>query len=165
MIRRKLVCAVTGTASLLGLLIVLFVGGCGNSDKPSAPVNPPTIVWQSSGIIWDTTVVKKDHSIMFFLSNSCSWCTKLKNETLKDTAVVRVLNESFNCVAIDPAADSLVQYRDSMLTCSQFLSRFHIRGYPTAYYFDRAGDTLGSVLGYHPAADYLAILTSIRDSA
>lgn len=155
-----------GCLLMLGTLLTQLVISCGDSPKPVAPpqMTAEAIAWQGSGILWDTTAVKKDHSVVFFLAGWCGWCKKLKNETLRDSLVVKMLNESFNCVAIDPDQDSLVRYRDSMVTCRQFNNLFKVSAYPTGFFLARNGDSLDYLGGYVPAEELLRRLLRVRDS-
>ncbi len=152
--------AVTGysQASRLGLIFIcgILAALVACSDNPTAPKPPAqardSVHWSGSSVIYDTSIVKKEYSALFFMASWCGWCNKLKKETLTDTAVVRILNESFNCVGIDPDADTLLQYKDSLVSAAYFTSDLYgVTGYPTIFLLDRTGVSLLRLSGYRPA--------------
>jgi len=137
-------------------------------ERPTAPRGTPpaptTLHWVSTAVIYGNSPGKKDHSLVFILATWCGWCKKLKTETLADTTVVRMLNESFNIAQIDPDSDSLVVYKDSVVTCKQLArSIYGVRGYPTIIAIDRMGEELGAISGYRDPAPFVDVLELILE--
>jgi thioredoxin-related protein len=142
-------------AAAVCICAMVVLSACGDkSTSPPQPVAPhDSVNWVGSGVVYDTSIVKKDHSAIFFMVSWCSWCNKLKKETLTDTAVVRILNESFNSIRIDPDADSLVQYNDTLVSPAYLTSHIYgVSGYPEIDLFDRAGVRRGRLPGFRSAA-------------
>lgn len=156
-----------GRLFLAGLAI-FFCGLCACGNKSTNPdTSPPkldSIHWVGSSIVYDTTVIKKDHSVMFFLASWCGWCKKLKNETLTDTTVIRILNEHYNAVNIDPDADTLVAYQDTMVS-PRYLAEdiYKVSGYPEIDIFNRSGDRIARLIGFRTAAAFVLELDRFRD--
>ncbi|HVP06653.1 MAG TPA: thioredoxin fold domain-containing protein [Candidatus Acidoferrum sp.] len=135
------------------------------NEKPTSPrqqnVARDTVHWVGSEIAYDTSITKKDFTMMLFSATWCGWCKKLKRETLTDTTVVRILNDSFNCVCIEEDADSLVRYKDTLVSPEYLASDiFAVTGYPTIYFLDRAGVCMSSLIGYRPAGTLAGELES-----
>jgi thioredoxin-related protein len=107
---------------------------------------------------------KKDISIIFVLADWCGWCKRLKSETLADTSVIRLLCESYNIVNLNPDEDSLVVCGDSTVSCRMMAREvLGVRGFPTMVFFNHAGDIIGPIVGYKPAATFIDILERMKD--
>jgi thioredoxin-related protein len=146
----------------VGLVAVLVGCNKGNESPPLAPTPAAdSIVWVSSSTIFDTTMIKRDHSVVFFLTDWCHWCTKLKNEVLTDQEVIGILATFYNAVKVNPDIDSLVAYRDTMISCRSFAGECGVAGYPYAVVFDRHGTIKGRIVGYADAAYYAHLLDSL----
>src|SRR5512140_1951051 len=137
----------------LGVMVVLIAAlYCLSCDKkgttPAQIQSNPSIHWVSTVVIYDSTAVKKNYSILFFEADWCGWCTKLRNETLRDTQVVRILNDSFNCSTIDIESDTPLRYFVSTVTCHQLAGIYGVSGIPDMRFLDRKGLTIGRAGGY-----------------
>lgn len=149
-------------------LVGAFLASCAD-DTPTKPSTEPpatdSLHWVSTAVIYGDAAGKKDHSLLFVLSPLCPWCRKLKNETLADTSIIRTLNASFNVAQIDPNSDSLVTYKDSMVTCRQMSrSIYHVSGYPETIALSREGDELGRIEGYLSPGEFLRAVDSVMAS-
>jgi thioredoxin-related protein len=157
------------TAALAAAVLTgAFLASCAHDNPTEPSTEPPasdSLHWISTAVIYGDAVGKKDHSLLFVLTPLCPWCRKLKNETLTDTSVIRTLNASFNVAQIDPNSDSLVTYKDSMVTCRQMSrSIYHVSGYPETIALNREGDELGRIEGYLSPGEFLRVVDSVLAS-
>jgi thioredoxin-related protein len=143
--------------------IALFLTAC--SKKSTEPEPKESLTWVSTAVLYDTTIEKKDHSLLFFFTDWCYWCQKLKKETLTDPRVVRVLNESFNISQVNPQADSLVVYFDTTVTCGALANIYDVKSIPQTCVLDRPGDLLVKISGYKTPDQFLQMLESIRNGS
>ena len=159
-------------SSALGAVMAATLSGiiptC-SKESHNAPSQPrpsarDSVHWTGTAAVYDTSIIKNDRSVIFFLASWCGWCNKLKNETLKDSTVIRILNESFNAVAIDPDADTQVVYFDTTVSARDLCNDIYsVHAFPTIYFFDRAGTAISSTAGYRDASTFANQLIAIRD--
>jgi hypothetical protein len=119
--------------------------------------------WQGTSILYDSLALKKDHSLLFVLASWCSWCRRLKSQTLVDSTVIRLLGESFTIAQIDPDSDSLVAYTDGSVSC-RFMANtiYRVGNYPTIIILNAKGVETGRLIGYYDPSEFTGILDSIR---
>jgi len=146
---------------ILAALLLFF--GCGDKGNPAVGGNDDlsAINWVGTDKVYSDSADKKQCSFIFFYADWCGWCKKMEKETFSDTAVVRIINESFNAVRINGESDTLVVYRDSALSCRGMVEYYGITGYPTTCFFKGAGQYIIPVLGYKSAQVFRQILDTI----
>lgn len=84
--------------------------------------------------------------MIFFYTQQCGFCNKMKTETFTDPKVSGML-ENFVCVRIDGGKDR------------EFAElAYKVRGYPTIVFHGRTGEILERVDGYQSAAEFLGVL-------
>lgn len=143
------------------LLVIAGLASCGHKGPTKSD---GTLNWVNTSVLYDQRIAKKDHSLLFVMTSWCGWCKKLKSETLADTAVCQILNESFNVAQIDADSDSLVAYMDTTVTCRYFSGMiYHVGGYPTTVVLTKEGKLMGAIGGYQNADDFKGLLIRIRD--
>ncbi len=106
---------------------------CTSKDTPPADVAPVVveeIKWIDAGDADAESIITRSATenkiiLMFFHHNKCKWCKQMANETFKDQAVVRIVNENFIPVFVD------VEEHPAMV------ADFGIEAYP-AYWFGKA---------------------------
>ena len=155
--------------TVLALFAGAALGSC-SGKKSTAPASEEpaettdtTLTWVGTDVVYRDVAGKHDHSIIFVLAEWCGWCQRLKRETLTDSTVIHMLNESFNCVHLNPDADSMVAYQDSMVTCHDLASRIYgVNGYPTMLFFKGNGDFIGPAPGYKNVENFRALLDTVK---
>ncbi|MCG8616085.1 MAG: thioredoxin fold domain-containing protein [Desulfobacterales bacterium] len=94
---------------------------------------------------------KSDRPIfLYFGAPWCTYCTKLKKTTFKDTRVTDYLNRNF--VSIQVNTDN---QRD-------LAKKWRIKGLPTMWFLESDGDKVNSLPGYVGADQFLQILKYIH---
>lgn len=153
-------------ACLLGMILLLSLAACGG-DKSVSSDDPPVyteLQWVGTEVVYRDTPGKKDVSIVFVLADWCGWCRRLKQETLADTTVIRMLGMWYNIVNLNPDLDTMVVCGDSMVTCRQMARDvFDVGGVPTMVFLQRNGTIIGPMVGYRDAAQFAGELERLRD--
>ena len=152
-----------GTKKLMILIMLIPVLLCTCEKRvtyhESEPADYPTITWVGTDVIYDPYAVKQDLSLIVFMNDNDDECKKFNSQTLTDTAVVRIINESFNIARIDPLADTLVIYYGTPTSCSHLASSiYNITTLPTTCLLDANGAYLNRWTGFimpNTFADYL----------
>lgn len=83
--------------------------------------------------------------VLFFTSESCTWCRKMQVSTFTDESV-RALGEKFLFVRLD--ADEQ----------EELSARYRVRGLPTLVVLDAGGQTLANRAGYQAAGKFVRFL-------
>lgn len=148
---------------MVGLVAAVLACQDSRLNAPYYPLVPPdSITWVSSSVIYDQSIDKRGHTIVFFMVDWCGWCRKLKSEVLTDSTVITMLTMHYNSVLINPDVDTPVPYLDSALSGGAFADAYHVTGYPHAIVFNRSGEVRHRISGYYPAAYYAYCLDSLR---
>lgn len=153
------------TTIVLGLALAAIIS-CSRDSQLISPTEPSIehINWVSSSVVYQPLLTKRDYSAVFFLTDWCGWCTKMKQNTLVDPEVIRLLDSAFNSVAVNPDADSMVYHRDSLVTCTQFARIYGITGVPTVVFFDRQGNVLVKAPGYREPVYFIEVLRAVLNA-
>lgn len=151
---------------LLGVILILSLAACGG-DKSVTNDDPPVyteLQWVGTEVVYRDTPGKKDVSIVFVLADWCGWCQKMKNETLTDTTIIRMLGSWYNIVNLNPDLDTMVVCGGSMVTCRQMARDvFDVGGVPTMVFLQRDGTIIGPLIGYRDATQFAGELERLRD--
>jgi thioredoxin-related protein len=151
---------------ILVCLASLLIGiGCGNNPTDPPENSGANIEWVSTAVLYDTTITKKDYSLILFVTSWCGWCTQMEQVTMIDPRVATIMNESFNCAKIDIEANTQVMYFDSLVTCQQFAGIYGVSSIPQTHILDRTGTWLGKIDGYRAPDSYASLLDAIRNGS
>jgi thioredoxin-related protein len=155
---------------LFGLATAIF-WGCGDKptelseSSPESDTAADSILWTSTSVFYNTTIPKADYSLIIFGAPWCEYCQLLEEQTLIDSIVIVIMNESFNCARINVEADSLVAYYDSKVTCEEYALVHEVRGIPSTCILNRGGEMIGKIDGYHSPEHYAVYLDAIRNGS
>lgn len=113
-------------------------GGSSAGRQPVAYAPPPAPSGARSG---------RGNTAYIIMTNSCGYCTKLKNNTLPD-GNVRAELSTLNAQQV---------YADNA-SGRAIASRYGVTGYPTTVVVDPSGAVVKKIVGYYPPNDYAAQL-------
>jgi len=90
--------------------------------------------------------VKKKFLMVYFYSNNCYYCQKMKKETFSDFRIQEELEENYSVVHINYS-----EYKNV------FKKVFHLSATPAIFFFDKEGNQIKdeSFYGYQGAEDFL----------
>lgn len=84
---------------------------------------------------------------------------------MTDSAVVSIIDSSFNIAGIDISRDTTVVYFDTSYTCRDLAEDiYNIHGWPTVIFLDYRGDYRGMVVGYYDAETSLISLEYVVEN-
>ena len=156
---------------LIAISLLSLSHGCSkdpsshHTDNNTADTTIP-IQWTGTNVVYDSTIVKKSYSIIYFYATWCSYCKKMESNTFKNPEVSNIIYSSFNMAKINVDSDTLVNYFDTTVTCYDLAGKIYkITGVPTIIFFGKRGNYIGSVPGYSPPANFAAILEAVRIGA
>jgi thioredoxin 1 len=136
-----------------------------HTDNNTADTTIP-IQWVGTNVVYDSTVVKKNYSLIYFYANWCGYCKQMEANTFKNPEVSNIIYESFNIAKINIDSDTLVDYFDTTVTCHDLAKNiYRISGVPTSCIFGKKGNYIGSVPGYIPPTNFASILEAVRIGA
>lgn len=122
------------------LLITLFTGALFANG----------IEWNKS---FDTAKIKaeKENKIIYAVitSETCRWCRKLENETLKKKKVIQNLNRKYAAVALTRGKDKYPPCLKAPMV-------------PMSYFLTPEGNVLYSVPGFWSEEDYLSMMDDVE---
>lgn len=122
------------------LLTALFVGALFAND----------IAWNKS---FDAAKIKaeKENKIIYAVitSETCRWCRKLENETLKKKKVIQNLNRNYAAVALTRGKDKYPPCLKAPMV-------------PMSYFLTPEGNVLYSVPGFWSEEDYLSMMADVE---
>lgn len=98
-----------------------------------------------------------DQMLMMFVDVYATWCGPCKlmdQQVYTDPAVADYMNAGFVNVRLDGECEYGMQY----------VREQNLEGYPTMYIFSDAGDRVSKIVGFTPAEELLASLTSTSES-
>ncbi|HPF16087.1 MAG TPA: thioredoxin fold domain-containing protein [Thermotogota bacterium] len=109
--------------------------------------------------------------LLIFTSNSCPYCTKLKDEVLASEDVMNFLINNYILIEIRADNDLIAHFdvenakfdeSGKEYTYQDLFSLFGVRGVPATFFFNRELEFLGGFPGYLPANDYIKWLKYVE---
>ncbi|MCX8057814.1 MAG: thioredoxin fold domain-containing protein [Spirochaetes bacterium] len=126
------------------------------------------ILFPNSEINWISyddalNLSKKTNKFIFlyFWTESCPYCNKMKNITLSNKEVINYLNENFHSVSINANSNSIASGILNK-TGNSLASQYMIQGVPTSIFLKPNGEVLYNIPGYIEYPNFLLILKYIN---
>jgi uncharacterized protein YyaL (SSP411 family) len=98
-------------------------------------------------LAWTRSVSEGRPLLLFITRSNCRFCTKMKSETLVDSAVAAQINADFVPLAIDPKTDP------------ELIKELKITAFPTTLIISPDAVTLDRIKGYLPPREFQKRLT------
>ncbi len=106
------------------------------------------VQWAESYKVAEDAAKKLHKPIYVFISApECPWCEKLENTTLKDSEVIKLLNDNFVAVHLVRGFDSIPK-------------RFKVRPVPRHYVVDDGKNYFYEDIGYFPKDIFMLMLNT-----
>lgn len=105
---------------------------------------------------------EKRDAIVIFSEETCFYCKKLKNETLIDKTVQRILANNFIIGEIFSTNESAT-FDGKSYTYKELFDAFGVRGTPTIFFFDSNGKPITYLPGYVDPTNFSMILRYIAE--
>jgi protein disulfide-isomerase len=134
-----------GAVSLLVASIVLFM---------STSVSAEGLKWSKDmKTAWKTAQETEQPLLLFVSSTNCSYCERMKKQTLRDESIVKQVSESFVAVKVDAKEDT------------ELLKKLKIRLLPTTVIVKPNGAVIDSIRGFQTAEQFRKRLLSTERTA
>ncbi len=101
------------------------------------------------------------YSLIFFYTDWCSYCTKMKNEVFTKEEIAKSMNDNFISVKLNPENDGIVDEINKK-SAKDLASQYGVSGYPTIVFLDSKGNFITKLPGYAPADVFEIILKYIH---
>ncbi|MCX5805326.1 MAG: thioredoxin family protein [Proteobacteria bacterium] len=88
--------------------------------------------------------------VIYFYSKYCRYCDAMDRDVLFDKEIKKALSEE------------TVYLRVDVDKAQQMTRLYNVRGYPTTYLLDPAGNGIASIPGYKPKNDFKKILAFLK---
>ncbi len=89
--------------------------------------------------------------LLYFYSDSCSYCTVMDKKTLADKEITSIIKKDFVFLRLDA------------VNLGNLSKIYRIMGTPTSWFLDSSGQGVGMMPGYIPPKQYKLILAYIKD--
>lgn len=126
------------------------------------------IIFSNSEIKWiqfddALTYAKKDNKFIFiyFWTETCPYCQKMKNITLSNKEVITYLNENFYSVSINANSPTIIS-KTLNKTGNGLANLYMIQGVPTSLFLKPNGEVLYNIPGYIEYPNFILILKYIN---
>ena len=80
--------------------------------------------------------------VLYFRSDTCPWCDKMREETFNNPSVSKLLNSEFIPLKVYSTMEP------------QLVNALRVTAFPTVYFADSDGKILGNVTGYQKASQF-----------
>ncbi len=150
------------------LVLTVLLQGCSNPSEPNIPLgnksnfgNYTSIGWVGTDLIYDSSASKNSLSILYFTDDACPDGVLMEANTFVDSAVIMTLNNSYNTARISTANDSLIQFKDLLMTGNELFKLYNLVGVPSILVLDSDNRYFKRIQAdYYPPDSFLVLLQS-----
>lgn len=146
----------------LALIAVLAVYGFMGQSETAAGNWGSQIAWTDPGIT-HTDIAADKPIFVFVTTHWCTYCRKMKTETLADPVVQGRLNDLFTNIVVNPETDGTARFTGEELSYRDLAANLGVRGYPTSFFFSPDGELLGGQPGYIGSEQMLDLASFIGE--
>lgn len=98
-----------------------------------------------------------------FYTDWCGWCKKMDANTYTNENVIKLINDNFVAVKMNPEKDNPVNYQDMNYEAAQFAQAAGVTGYPATGFFESDSDFIATVPGYLEPEKMIELLNFISE--
>lgn len=103
--------------------------------------------------------------LIFGYAEWCTYCIKMRKESLSDSTVRDAISRYFIPVQLDGESADSVVFNGTRYTKYQFARGLQLQSFPTHYFVDAEGGVLGAQPGYIEADIYALLLRYVGSNA
>ena len=128
--------------------------GLACTDRPARATEPNAVLWHRDvKTAWQSTQQQNRPLLVFVTTNHCLYCSKMKQSTLSNPAVVATINRSFVPLVL------------SGETPSPLLADLAVTGFPATFIISQEAVILARLDGYVPPETLMSQLAAVRTTA
>ena len=142
-----------------------------NSDKP-ASAHDQIQSSIDSGFEWEDleeaqriAAESQKKVLIFGYAEWCTYCLKMRKESLPDSSVVDAISRYFIPVQLDGESKDPVVFNGTEYTKNQLARGLQLQSFPTHYFVDAEGGVLGAQPGYIEPDTYALLLRYVGSDA
>ena len=141
---------------LVGIMVfglATYAIGQTTSKGSSASTQKKTILWHKYDEALELAKKENKHVLVFFTTNWCGYCKKMKEYTFTDPRVFALMSEEFILAKVDGNSKNKVKVIDKdsnvvELTERELSQAYRVRGYPTTVFLKPDGSRIAPISGY-----------------
>jgi thioredoxin-related protein len=103
--------------------------------------------------------------LIFGYAEWCTYCLKMRKESLPDSSVVDAINRYFIPVQLDGESPDPVVFNGTQYTKNQLARGLQLSSFPTHYFVDAEGGVLGAQPGFIEPDIYALLLRYVGSNA
>lgn len=140
-----------------------FVGIANNSYEDNENQNREILRWLSYDQALTKSKIENIPTLVYFYSDSCSWCRKLEEETFNNPEVAETMNKKFAIVKINSTSSKSIIMKDKEITEKQLSQEvYKVNANPTIWFLSSKEERIAPLPGYAPAEDFINVLNYIK---
>jgi len=137
---------IVSTITILIVLTMTLINACSSASGEAWKEN---ITWTDPGSLTHEQLVQTGKSVfVFFQTDRCTFCTKMKNEALANEKVQEILNKHFISMVINPQKNGRTSFTGEDLSYVELAKKMGVSDYPATYFFDKEGRIIAGQPGY-----------------
>jgi thioredoxin-related protein len=112
---------------------------------------------------WDEGIAaaarEKKPIIVDFYTDWCKWCKVMDKETFAAPSVMEIMTAGWIKIKIDAEnGEKSGTFKDQTLEYNKLAAAFGVRGYPSYLFFDKEGQPVTVISGYHEKENFIPML-------
>ncbi|MCK5125240.1 MAG: thioredoxin fold domain-containing protein [candidate division Zixibacteria bacterium] len=140
--------------TIVGIVALFFVswlviyGFKGQFGSDSGGAWQEDITWSETDITKEQLASVGKPVYIFFSTEWCTYCRKMKTETFTDPDIQNNLSNKFVSLYINPETSGTVRFSGEEMSYKDLTKKLGVTGYPTSAFYSDAGELIGVQPGY-----------------
>ena len=108
--------------------------------------------------------IKKDgkQTMIFFHMNHCSYCERMKNKTLEDKNIKKIIQKDFLFVDINISDQYTIIFNNKTYSIKEFTKEIEVEFFPTILFLDEENEIIYKARGYRTIEKFQHILNYMK---
>jgi len=164
----KRIVILTLAAAIVISMVVFAIGQ--TSGKSSGGDKPAELNWLKYDKALEKAKQEQKHILVYFTTNWCTFCKKMKKTTFRDPGVVDLMTNGFVLAKVNGDSRDKVKVTNKdgeviEITERDLTRSYQVRGYPMMIFLKSDGTSLAPLSGYQEASNFKHALEFISTSA